>query len=46
MKRWRLSDSDWHAILEEVGPRPKGANPKKARREVERALRAYRGCHP
>lgn len=43
MKRWRLSDSDWHAILEEVGPRPKGANPKKARREVERALRAYRG---
>jgi hypothetical protein len=43
VKGWRLSDSDWHAILEAVGPLLKGVNPKKARREVERALNAYRG---
>jgi hypothetical protein len=41
VKRWRLSDSDWHAILEAVGPLPKGAKLARARRELAKCLRDY-----
>ena len=43
MKRWRLSDSDWHTILEAVGPLPKGAKLARARRELAKCLRDYPG---
>jgi hypothetical protein len=43
VKRWRLSDSDWHTILEAVGPLPKGARLARARRELAKCLRDYPG---
>jgi hypothetical protein len=43
VRRWRLSDSDWHAILEAVRPLPKGARPARARRELAKCLRDYPG---
>jgi hypothetical protein len=43
VKRWRLSDNDWHAILEAVGPLPKGARLARARRELAKCLRDYPG---
>ena len=43
MKRWLLSDSDWHAILEAVRPLPKGARLARARRELAKCLRDYPG---
>jgi hypothetical protein len=41
VKRWRLSDSDWHTILEAVGPLQKGARLARARRELSKCLRGY-----
>ena len=41
MKRWRLSDSDWHTVLEAVEPLPKGARLARARRELAKCLRDY-----
>ena len=38
-----LSDSDWHTILEAVGPLPKGARLARARRELATCLRDYPG---
>jgi hypothetical protein len=43
VKRWQLSDHDSHAILEAVGPPPKGARPARARRELAKCLRDYPG---
>jgi hypothetical protein len=43
VNRWRLSDSDWHTILEAVGPLPKGARLARARRELSKCLRDYPG---
>jgi hypothetical protein len=43
VKRWRLSDSDWHTILEAVGPLPKGARLVRARQELAKSLRDYPG---
>jgi hypothetical protein len=43
VKRWQLSDSDWHTILEAVGPLPKGARLARARRELAKCLRDYPG---
>ena len=43
MKRWRLSDSDWHTILEAVGPLPKGARLARARQELAKCVRDYPG---
>jgi len=43
VKRRRLSDSDWHTILEAVGPLPKGARLARARRELAKCLRDYPG---
>jgi hypothetical protein len=43
VKRWRLSDSDWHTILEGVGPLQKGARLARARRELAACLRDYPG---
>jgi hypothetical protein len=43
VKRWPLSDSDWHAILEAVRPLPKGARLARARRELAKCLRDYPG---
>jgi hypothetical protein len=38
-----LSDGDWQAILEAVGSLPKGAKPRRARRELSKCLRDYPG---
>jgi hypothetical protein len=43
VKRWRLSDSDWHTILEAVGPLRKGARLAPARRELAKCLHDYPG---
>lgn len=43
MKRWQLSDSDWHTFLEAMGPLPKGARLGRARRELAKCLRDYPG---
>jgi hypothetical protein len=43
VKQWQLSDSDWHTILEAVGPLPKGARLARARRELAKCLRDYPG---
>jgi hypothetical protein len=43
VKQWRLSDSDWHTILEAVGRLPKGAGLTRARRELAKCLRDYPG---
>jgi hypothetical protein len=43
VKRSRLSDSDWHAILEAVRPLPKGARLARAWRELAKCLRDYPG---
>ena len=43
MKRWWLSDSDWHTILEAVGPLPNGARLARARLELAKCLRDYPG---
>src|SRR5262249_23172018 len=39
----KLSDSDWHTLLEGVGPLPKGAKLVRARRELAKCLRDYPG---
>jgi hypothetical protein len=41
VKRWRLSDSDWHTILVAVRPLRKGARLARARRELAKCLRDY-----
>jgi hypothetical protein len=43
VKRWWLSDSDWHTILEAVGPLPNGARLARARLELAKCLRDYPG---
>jgi hypothetical protein len=39
----KLSDSDWHTVLEAVGPLPKGARLARARRKLAKCLRDYPG---